>query len=319
MSGEGSRHPRFFVVGGSRCGTTTIHAALERHPGIFVPAQKSPNYFAAPDLARAPESAAMLAVKRHAVTTEEQYLRLFDPAEPHQVRGEVSPVYLQSVHVAERVARVVPEARVIVILRDPVERAFAHFVGRCRDGLETREHFAETIADELANPSPKEVAFDNYLAIGKYGYYLAPWLRAFRRDQVLVLLFEDFVRAPVATLNRLFGFLGVAEVDDGFPVEQKNRGGISTSPGLRAVWTGTVQLRARLRLHLPKRLRDAAGRVFLGSMTRPAFPEELRQPLQEYFESDIGEIERITARDLAAWKRASADTSESRAVPTSAR
>lgn len=303
MSNRGTGLPSFFVIGGSRCGTTTIHAALERHPAIFVPAEKSPNYFAAPDLARAPESTAMLAVRRHLFTTKEQYLRLFDPAESHQLRGEVSPVYLQSVHVASRVARAVPEAKVAAILRNPVERAFAHFVGRCRDGLETREVFAQTIASELADRSPREMAFDSYLAIGRYGHFLAPWLRAFPREQILILFFEDFVREPVATLNRLFRFLGVGEVDDAFEVERKNQGGISTNPVLRAVWTGTVQLRSRLRSHLPKRLRDGAGRVFLSSMTRPAFPEELRERLQEYFESDIDEVERITGRDLSAWKR----------------
>lgn len=302
MSRENARHPRFVVIGGSRCGTTTIHAALEHHPGIFVPAEKSPNYFAAPDLARAPESTAMLAVRRHSVTTEEHYLRLFDRAEPHQLRGEVSPVYLQSVHVAPRLGRAIPEAKVVAILRDPAERAFAHFVGRRRDGLETREHFAQTIAADLADPSPREVAFDSYLAIGRYGYFLGPWLRAFSREQILILFFEDFVRAPVNTLNQLFRFLGVAEVDDDFEVEWKNQGGISTNPLLRAVWTGTVQLRSRLRSHLPKRLRDATGRIFLRSMTRPTFPEELRERLQEYFEPDIGEVERITGRDLSAWK-----------------
>lgn len=303
MSRKGARRPRFVVIGGSRCGTTTIHAALERHPGVFVPAEKSPNYFAAPDLARAPDSAAMLAVRRHSVTTEEQYLRLFDRAEPHQICGEVSPVYLQSLHVAERVARAVPEAKVVAILRNPAERAFAHFIGRRRDGLETREHFAQTIADDLTDPSPREVAFDSYLAIGRYGYFLAPWLRAFPREQILILFFEDFVHGPVATLNQLFRFLGVAEVEADFDVDRKNQGGISTNPLLRAVWTGTVQLRSRLRSHLPKRLRDATGRVFLSSMMRPAFPEELRERLQEYFEPDIGEVERIAVRDLSAWKR----------------
>lgn len=296
-----SKKPQFLVIGGSRCGTTSLHAALERHPEVFVPTEKSPNFFTAPDMENFPGSAAMAAMKGHTVKTMEEYLDLFRSAPDGKIRGEVSPVYLQSLHTAGRVARFAPEAKIIAILRNPVDRAFAHFVGRRRDGLEPLASFEEAIAVELADPSPKELAFNNYLAIGKYSHYLAPWFAAFPRGQIQVFFFEDFAARPREVLNDLFLFLGVSQVGPDFPIDRKNQGGITKNPLLRGLWTGTVLLRAKLRSHLPKSLRDSVGRFFLGSMQKPLFPENLRNLLSGYFAADIAELERMTAKSLKAW------------------
>jgi hypothetical protein len=267
-----------------------------------VPAEKSPNFFTAADMEHFPGSAAMQAMKGHAVKTEAEYFALFRSAPGDRVLGEVSPVYLQSVFAAGRVASLIPEAKIAAILRDPVDRAFAHFIGRRRDGLDRRTEFAATIAEELANPSPKQLAFNNYLAIGKYAHFLKPFLTAFPLDRVKILFFDDFVRDPIAVLNDLFGFLGVSAVGPDFAVDRRNQGGITKNPLLRALWTGTALQRARLRSHLPKCLRDRVGRIFLGSMDHPKLADDLRPVMRAYFAEDVAELERLTGRDLSAWR-----------------
>jgi hypothetical protein len=296
----GFRKPEFFVIGASRCGTTSIHAALERHPEIFVPIEKSPNFFTAADMRNVPGSTAMEAMKGHTVKTEAEYLALFRRVPVGRVPGEVSPVYMQSVFAADRLARFAPEARILAILRNPVDRAFAHFIGRRRDGLESRSDFAEAIADELAHPTPKDVAFNHYLAIGRYAHYLAPYLAAFPRDRIKILFFDDFVRDPVRVLNDAFVFLGVCEVDAKFVVDRRNQSGIIRNPALRRLWTGTALIRARLRSHLPRGLRDPVGRWVLRSMERPSLPPDVRLAAQGYFLDDIARLESITGRDLSA-------------------
>jgi hypothetical protein len=296
------RRPTFFVVGGSRCGTTSLHHALVNHPGIYVPADKSPNFFTADDMAGFPGSAAMAAMKGHSVMSEQEYLHLFTSAGRDQVCGEVSPVYLQSVHTAGRIASFAPEARIVAILRNPIDRAFAHFIGRRRDGLETLVDFEATIANELADPAPKAVAFNHYLAIGRYAHFLKPFYSAFPRQQVLVLFFDDFVRDPVAVLQEMFTFLGVEAIGEQLPLEQKNRGGIIRNPLLRAVWTRSVLLRARLRKHLPATVRDSVGRLFLAGMEKPALKQDLRRALTGYFADDLRELETLCGRSLAAWR-----------------
>lgn len=293
-----SKKPQFLVIGGSRCGTTSLHAALERHPEIFVPPEKSPNFFTAPDMENFPGSAAMAAMKGHTIKTEEEYLDLFRSALEGKIRGEVSPVYLQSIHTAARVARFAPEAKIIAILRNPVDRAFAHFVGRRRDGLESLASFEGAISGELADSSPKDLAFNNYLAIGKYSHYLVPWFEAFPARQIQVFFFEDFVARPLEVLNDLFLFLGVSQVGADFPIDRKNQSGITKNPFLRALWTSTVLLRAKLRSHLPKSLRDSVGRVFLRSMEKPSLDDNVRQRLAGYFAEDSTSLGNLLSRPI---------------------
>lgn len=302
MTMPGSRRPTFFVVGGSRCGTTSLHAALARHPGIFVPEEKSPNYFTTADLNAVADSAALRAMKGHTIEHEEEYLGLFTGARDGQVIGEVSPVYLQSVFSAGRIRAFAPEASIIAILRHPIERAFAHFVGRRRDGLEPRADFAATIAEELRSPGPKDLAFNNYLAIGRYAHYLAPFLAAFPAERIKLLFFDDLVRDPSALLDDLFRFLGVDPARQQAGLEQRNRGGVIRNPLLRGLWTGTALARARLRRHLPPTLRDRVGRLFLSSMEQPRFPEALLPTLTAYYAEDIATLERLTGRPLDTWR-----------------
>ena len=292
------RKPVFFVVGDSRCGTTSLHHALTHHPGIHVPPDKSPNDFTAKDMADYPGSEAMAAMQGHAVTTEAEYQALFTPARDGQLLGEVSPVYLQSIHMAGRIAEYSPGARIVAILRDPVDRAFAHYIGRRRDGLELRTLFEETIAEDLADPRNQPLAFNRYLAIGRYAHFLKPFYDAFPAERIQLLFFDDLVRDPVAVLQDLFGFLGVEPLRDRLPLEQKNRGGIIRNPLLRAVWTRTALLRAGLRRHLPDAIRDSIGKLFLSDMQRPTLDPALRDELRGYFAEDLYELEILSGRRL---------------------
>ena len=293
------RKPKFFLVGGSRCGTTSLHHALVHHPGIFVPRDKSPNYFTAEDMAGFPGSAAMIAMKGHSVTNEGDYLKLFASAANNQLLGEVSPVYLQSIHTAARISAFAPEARIVVILRDPVERAFAHFIGRRRDGLERRTNFAEVVAPELVDPRPRAVAFNHYLAIGRYAYFLKSFLHEFPPERIKILFFDDWVRDSVSVLQDLFNFLGVEPLGDRIPLEQKNRGGIIRNPLLRNVWTRTALLRARLRKHLPETVRNSAGRIFMSDIQKPELESSVRRDLIEYFADDLRDL-KLLFRDCLA-------------------
>lgn len=294
-----ARKPAFFLVGGSRCGTTSLHGAFVQHPKIFVPRAKSPNYFTAPDMADFPAAAAMIAMKGHSITDRDEYLGLFADATDDQLPGEVSPVYLQSTHTAARIAEFAPEAKIVVILRNPVERAFAHYIGRRRDGLDDRTSFEAAIASELAEREPKAVAFNHYLAIGRYAFFLKTFYREFPGEQIKVLFFDDLVQDPVAVLQDLFGFLGVERLGDRIPLDHKNRGGIIRNPLLRSVWTRTALLRAGLRKHLPETVRNLAGRTFLSGIEKPSMDPAIRRDLIEYFTEELHELKALCEDRLA--------------------
>ncbi|GAB1343722.1 sulfotransferase [Gemmatimonas sp.] len=298
------RRPDFLVIGGSRCGTTSLHAALARHAALFVPAEKSPNFFSAPDVDAVPDSAALRAMKGHAVTSTREYLRLFADAPADALIGEVSPVYLQSVHTAARAATFCPEARIVAMLRHPVHRAYAHWLGRRRDGLDPHASFETAIADDLADATSPAVAFNRYLAIGRYAHFLRPWFDAFPRERIHVVFFDDFARDPRSVVNEVCTFLGVPPIAGHIPMEQKNQGGLIKQRWLRAAWTSTALWRASLRRHLPVTVRDAVGRAVLRNLERPRLDPVLANRLLGYFREDLDLLAMLLERPLPPWQEA---------------
>ncbi len=183
--------PDFLVIGASRSGTTSLHNYLGEHPEIFMCPRKSPNFFASADPIPAREGPVVRQMMSQWVADRRSYEALFSGAPEEAAIGEVSPVYLQSRAAPERIRRECPAARLVAILRDPAERAWAHYMGRKRDGLETRGDFAEVIAAELAEGLPDEVAFGSYLGCSRYGHFLTRYFDLFPREQIRIYPFNN--------------------------------------------------------------------------------------------------------------------------------
>ena len=122
--------PNFFIVGAPRAGTTSLYRYLRRHPQVFMPAVKEPHFFA--NINPDPD-------QRHLFPAmdEGQYVRLFRGALHYRAIGEASPSYLVTKGAAERIKARVPNAKIIMLLRDPTERAFSHYLMDIRDGLQS--------------------------------------------------------------------------------------------------------------------------------------------------------------------------------------
>ena len=232
----------------------------------------------------------------------QSYEALFSGAPEEATIGEVSPVYLQSWAASERIRRECPAARLVAILRDPAERAWAHYMGRKRDGLETREDFAEVIAAELAEGLPDEVAFGSYLGCSRYGHFLTRYFDVFPREQIRIYLFEDLCETPRDLLADLFSFLDV----DPFPsasisMSRHHQGGQVRGALRRFVWTRSVGLRTTLRPMLPEAVRRLAGPVFLEKLDKPDLDPVLRRRVCEVLASDIERCQELIDRDLSKW------------------
>ena len=294
--------PTFIVIGASRCGTTSLHHYLGQHPEIHMSPVKSPNFFVAGDAQPAWETAVLRAMARQWITDRNEYESLFAGALGKRAIGEVSPVYLQSRRAPERIRHACPDAKLIAILRDPAERAWAHFLGRRRDGLELRLDFRAVVEDELARPLPDDVAFGSYIGCSRYHHFLAPYFACFPRDRIRIYDFTDLRQDPTTVLRDLFDFL---EVDGNVEVDMSrryNQTGTVRNPVLRAMWTRSVRWRVATRPFLPARVRDLA-RVTMGrELRRPALDSELRGRIVAALASDVERLEQLLGRDLKAWR-----------------
>lgn len=185
MHRDGPR-PNLFIIGSAKSGTTSLHSYLDSHPDVFMCEPKEPGFFV-PELSYYPKD-------------EAWYRSIFAPAGDTRIVGESSthysklPVYPG---VPERIAAYSPDARFIYLMRDPVKRALSHYWHNVRKFHERRPMLAALQGDV------------QYVAFGDYQRQLTPYFDLFGRERVLVLTFEELVGEPRATLERVFGWLGV--------------------------------------------------------------------------------------------------------------
>jgi hypothetical protein len=207
--------PDFFIVGQAKSGTTALYEMLRRHPRIYMPDVKEPWFFT-----RDAQSTATGAPKQSLAA----YLTLFDAAKPGQCVGEASPSYIWSRVAAARIADVRPDARIIVIIREPASFVRSLHLQLVQSQIETEKDLRRAVALEddrrrgrhvpaAAAASPQRILYSERV---RYVEQLRRYHAVFPADQVLVLIYDDFREDNEATVRTVLRFL---DVDDGSPIE----------------------------------------------------------------------------------------------------
>jgi len=283
--------PDFLVIGAYKSGSTALHEALQAHPQVFVPARKGPSFFAFDGVEEPDRPLPPGTVRRW-----EDYQALFDPAPAGSVRGEVSPEYLANPRAAGRIRERVPGARLVAILRNPVERAFSDYLMYVRDGLEPETDFGRAL-DAQEERRRAAAATGYYVETGFYGRQLRPYFEAFPRERIQVHLFEDFAADPAAVLRSLFDFLGVDPALGEAPERAVNVSGVPRN----ALVATAVRGGRRLAPLLPAAVRRRAKAALARGLDRPALAAEHRRRLVELYREDVAELERLLDRPLDRW------------------
>jgi hypothetical protein len=202
--------PDFVVIGAMRCGTSQFYNFLTQHPNVEPPAKKEVHYFDRP---------------KHLDQGIEWYRRCFPQPKwndgQRSITGEATPNYLFNPSVPKRMAAVIPHARLIVLMRNPVDRAYSHYHLQVRRGRETRS-FEEAVEAEQARllrkagktPEDEDRAGadqirSSYLSRGVYVDQLRRWSKFFDDEQMLVLKSEDFFKRTTDTMKLVQDFLGL--------------------------------------------------------------------------------------------------------------
>lgn len=195
------KRPNFFVIGTVRSGTTWLHRQLQGHPQVFMCEPKEPHYYSGVSQRRG---------SKHVphVLEKSAYLKMFAAVDKEIAVGDASTSYLWSETAAERIHRDNPEARIIAVLRDPVDRAFSHYLKDVREGVQTLS-FHDAVRADWAAPAKTWEAADLYIDLGLYHRQLRRYFDIFGRDRVLVLSFGEIHGAAAAVSDRVARFLGI--------------------------------------------------------------------------------------------------------------
>jgi hypothetical protein len=198
---DGEVWPNFFIVGAAKAGTTSLYRYLAQHPNIYMPKVKEPHWFSR---VKNPGDAGR-------ITTEADYLRLFQGWRGEKAVGEASPSYLWESKAPYRIKERLPEAKIIILLRNPVDRAFSHYLMDVRDCIQQRPFYEAIMTDYGSQPKRWGISH-LYVELGEYHEQMLRYLDCFGRERVLTLFFEEVFSGPRATseaVAQITDFLGV--------------------------------------------------------------------------------------------------------------
>ncbi|HUF08233.1 MAG TPA: sulfotransferase [Rhodothermales bacterium] len=301
------RLPDFLVVGAAKSGTTSLYHLLRQHPDIFMSAVKEPGFFALKNHElqfNGPGD--MNAIGRCSVNSLEAYTALFDGAGSSVAAGEASNIYLYSPEAPPAIKAAIPDVKLIAMLRDPVERAFSAYLMMLRDKRETLPfRLALRQAEKRAHQGWSYMW--QYQAGGRYAQLLQRYLDLFPQDQLLVLFYDDFVSSPESVLNRICVFLGVGPARFTPLISNQSRDPIKwpivRSDRIRNFVDSESSWKRIARPAVPKKVfRGLGDTLRRWNMLVPQLDEDVRQELRLYYYEDTVKLEKITGRDLAAWK-----------------
>lgn len=290
--------PNFFILGAPRAATTFLYRALSEHPQIFMSAVKETGFFS--EDARPSRWFTPVAPTGKKIQTWAEYLGLFSTAGSYPIRGEASTGYLADPHAAEQIQhRLDDPPRFIAILRNPVERAYSHFIYHRMINVEPAKTFEEALKDEPQRQAQNWNIQWRYRETGLYGEHLERYMELFGPKQFLVLLHEDFAD-PQKVFERTFQFLNVKSV----PIHMDNKVNQSgVSRGAIASWLlqkdNPLKLLARrilppsTRRHLRNRLTDQP----------PALSLATQEELLAFYRQDMEKTERLIGQSLDPWRQ----------------
>lgn len=268
--------PQFVIIGAVKGATTWIHNQLQQNPATFLPGPE-PHYFSQ-EYHRGPD----------------YYRSLFREASNVQLIGEKSADYFAHPEAVGRLRAMLPDARLVVQLRNPIDRAYSDYKMLYRRGTVTRP--PEEYLDGRDCDQPR------FLNDGLYGVHLARWLDHFPREQIHVLLFEDVKSAPEQTLAAVCDHIGAPRhFSDDVGTRPRNDSSAHFLPlpvrlALAPLKQATRPLRGNAAF-------EGVRRVFAREIRYPALTDALRERMVEYYARDVAALEQLIGRDLSHWRR----------------
>ncbi len=239
-------------------------------------------------------------------TMLEAYRALFAGVSDETAIGEASVIYLYSPRAPDRIRHYIPDAKLIAILRHPVERAYSHFWAQvAARGHETLTDFGQAVRAEGARIRDKWHPRWHYKQRGRYHVQLKRYFDRFDRCQIKVVLNEDFSADPMGVVQDIYWFLGVDETFEPDVSERRHAAvAVPADKARRAFVTRPSPMRAVLESFLPARLlrrHVVADRDSHDVRHRPPLEPELRRELIEEYREDILQLQDLIERDLSAW------------------
>jgi len=286
--------PNFFIIGAPRSGTTSLYEYLKQVPEIYLSPIKEPYYFCR-----------ILVPDDHflkPLRDETKYFQLFDNVKNEKIVGEGTTHYLADPEAARLIHEISPNAKILISLRDPIERTFSHYLLR-RTANYTSSTFHELVKREL-NEGVEKIDPDFMIKYGLYSENVKKFKKIFGSKNVKIIIFEEWKSDIENTIKNILDFLNVKYVADELDTKRHNefigkkipRGKISKNI-----------LKNKSAISIAKKIIPKFGRMYLDDKiltkeeTKPIMQTDSRNALINFYKNDVKELEQFLGRKLP-WK-----------------
>ncbi len=251
--------PNFLIIGATKSGTTSLYHYLSQHPEIYMTPIKEPHFFAYEGQTLDFKGTGDMEIASQMIVTERwRYEQLFEGVTNEKAIGEASAMYLYCEGTAERIKQYLPDVKLIVILRNPIERAYSSYIHLRRDQREHLTDFMEALDAEESRIESNWMPIWHYKKMGFYFEQLNIYFQLFKKDQIKIYLFDDIKKQPVATMQALYNWLNV---DSSFVPDMSLKYNVSGLP--KKQW---------MHLYLKKS-------HWTKALFKPLFPQKFRKKL----------------------------------------
>lgn len=274
-----------FIVGAPKTGTTSLYYYLNQHTNVCMSSIKEPNFFSAKEVNS-------LFYKSQIVDDINEYHKLFSQNKK-QIIGEASVSYLFFNEVPNRIYKYNPKAKIIILLRNPIERALSHYLMDFRLGF-----CSENFEDIIAQPEIFPQYYQQYLELGNYFLQLKRYLNVFNENQLSIVFYDDLKSNSQKVMKHIFSFLEIEFQDLDYSIQNSF---LSPSNIFVSELYKFNSLRKIVKSLFPEPFLSLVKSIFFSNNLKPTFSDSIIKQLNAYYKSDIVELEKLLNKDLSKW------------------
>jgi hypothetical protein len=301
------KQPNLFIVGAAKAGTTSLAHYLSIHPNVYMSPIKEPNYFCEdisvekfdPEyrkdfsnntIERNIDGSIM---DKHSmfIRSDEDYQSLYESSsEEHTILGEASVSYLFSKVAAQKIAEYNPKAKIIIVLREPVSRAYSHYLMDVREGLVGSKNFYKTVYNDYQKSSSTWGKDHLYIELGLYYNQIKRYFDLFPRQQIMLFTYENFIKNPEAFMEKIHTFLEIKPIEVEGLNKKLNEAKIPKSYFINKQLR-SERLKKIIRSLLPSNTIQRLKQYFFSSKKIPVVSKSDREKLFPLFKEDLNLLE----------------------------
>lgn len=293
MKKVSERKPNLFIAGAAKAGTTSLYFYLSEHPDIFGSNYKEPRFYTYHDFSRLQCSKEFI---NEIIYEEKSYFELYKNSvkEKYIVDGSVYIVFFKNA--LKRIKKACPNAKIIISIRNPIDRLYSHYKMQINMGVETRN-----FKQFLENPISVEGI--NYIELGLYFIQIKSAFETFGEENVMVIKYEDFIRDTKKILGNIYDFLNIDRIyPDNIKKIYLKSDGVPKNMFLNTIYQKLKPLRVWLMKNNDNFGSYIAKKFKKTSFTDKKISDDIRNELFVIFKDDIEKTEELTGFDLSDWK-----------------